>query len=555
MQKSRVFMTLRNGESMKKISAVALAMVMGSATGFSKCYFSEQFKYNTFDLNGLSITFTPDGSENFYALSAEHITEFPTDDSEGFIPVTTFTSEANVDYTPKKSVYLYGQEYVRIRLVSNGFLAFNVVRNDYSPTMVEHFEFPRISFFWNDLDPRYIDPEIGSITIKPLSDRVAITYNYVPFYYNHSSYCNAQCELFFDGRIRMSWLDCDHRYGTLVGLSGGPEVEESSGLPADYESCDLSVLAEDGDQDGLPDEWELFYFFGLDQGPDDDIWDEDGLTNLEEYNAGTDPTFFDTDDDGLFDGEEVHTYFTDPLEMDTDGDGYSDGEEIENGTNPIVQDSPTFDSDEDGIDDADEVALGTDPNNADSDDDGLNDGEELNTYLTSPLVADSDDDGLSDGYEVNTSQTDPLDADSDDDGLNDGEEVNTYSSSPNDSDSDDDGLSDGWEAEHGFNPALADKNSDPDHDGFSNYNEYIAGSDGNNSNSFFRATSQRGENGQMSIHWNVLEGRTYSVEYVETLGGNYTTLTNGIVYPCSSCAIPVSEHSHGFFRVKVELVL
>jgi len=45
----------------------------------------------------------------------------------------------------------------------------------------------------------------------------------------------------------------------------------------------------DTDADGLQDEWEMWYFGNLSQGPDDD-YDGDGWTNVEEYFAGTDPT-------------------------------------------------------------------------------------------------------------------------------------------------------------------------------------------------------------------------------------------------------------------------
>jgi parallel beta-helix repeat protein len=47
----------------------------------------------------------------------------------------------------------------------------------------------------------------------------------------------------------------------------------------------------DTDADGLQDEWEMWYFGNLSQGPDDD-YDGDGWTNVEEYFAGTDPTVF-----------------------------------------------------------------------------------------------------------------------------------------------------------------------------------------------------------------------------------------------------------------------
>lgn len=49
----------------------------------------------------------------------------------------------------------------------------------------------------------------------------------------------------------------------------------------------------DTDSDGLPDCWEIKYFGNLDEGPDDD-YDNDGLTNLQEYQFGTDPTVAQT---------------------------------------------------------------------------------------------------------------------------------------------------------------------------------------------------------------------------------------------------------------------
>jgi len=62
--------------------------------------------------------------------------------------------------------------------------------------------------------------------------------------------------------------------------------------------------------------------------------DQDGLTDEEEKSLGTNPNSPDSDNDGLFDREEVKVYGTDPLNPDTDGDGYKDGDEVKNGYNP-----------------------------------------------------------------------------------------------------------------------------------------------------------------------------------------------------------------------------
>lgn len=70
----------------------------------------------------------------------------------------------------------------------------------------------------------------------------------------------------------------------------------------------------DTDDDGLPDDWELFY--GLDplDPTDGDLdSDADGLTNIQEYLHGTDPTVTDTDGDGFSDGIEI-ALGADPLD-------------------------------------------------------------------------------------------------------------------------------------------------------------------------------------------------------------------------------------------------
>jgi len=87
------------------------------------------------------------------------------------------------------------------------------------------------------------------------------------------------------------------------------------------------VLPADSDSDGMPDSWEYGQGLNLLNASDaqEDSFDEDGLTNLEEYTYKTSLRSADTDDDGLSDGLEVHVFETDPTKKDTDGDGISDG--------------------------------------------------------------------------------------------------------------------------------------------------------------------------------------------------------------------------------------
>ncbi|MDE5780153.1 MAG: VWA domain-containing protein, partial [Lachnospiraceae bacterium] len=78
-------------------------------------------------------------------------------------------------------------------------------------------------------------------------------------------------------------------------------------------------------------------------------FDEDGLTNIEEIELGTNCYLEDTDGDKIIDGDEVNKYFTNPLVNDTDEDGLSDYEDI---------------------------VLQFDPNKADTDENGILDGNE-----------------------------------------------------------------------------------------------------------------------------------------------------------------------------------
>ncbi len=133
------------------------------------------------------------------------------------------------------------------------------------------------------------------------------------------------------------WIAVKEGGITKVEVAGNPG-EEIEG--AFY----ISPFMADSDEDGLSDYYEVIELdtnpssmFTLDnpyRDADMDL-DKDGLSNIEEFNAGTDPKLQDTDADGLTDGAELKVYLTDPLEPDTDGDGILDGDEIRSGTEPL----------------------------------------------------------------------------------------------------------------------------------------------------------------------------------------------------------------------------
>lgn len=102
----------------------------------------------------------------------------------------------------------------------------------------------------------------------------------------------------------------------------------------------ITVMASgDADADGMPDSYEIAHGFNPNDRADaaQDA-DGDGLTNLEEFQRGTDPRIADTDADGLSDGNEA-ARGTNPLLADSDGDGVPDGLEVQSGSNPLDRNS------------------------------------------------------------------------------------------------------------------------------------------------------------------------------------------------------------------------
>ncbi len=194
-------------------------------------------------------------------------------------------------------------------------------------------------------------------------------------------------------------------------------------------------LDADTDDDGLLDGFEVTNGFDPlaagDQALDPD---GDGLTNLQEQTAGTNPSVPDTDGDGLGDGAEVNTYGTSPTLVDTDADGLLDGFEVANGFDPLVAGEEGLDPDSDGLTNLQEQSAGTNPALADSDGDGLLDGAEVNTHGTNPNLVDTDGDGLGDGVEVNVYGTSPILADTDGDAAQDGADNCPVTANPTQSD-------------------------------------------------------------------------------------------------------------------------
>ncbi len=269
--------------------------------------------------------------------------------------------------------------------------------------------------------------------------------------------------------------------GHIVSSSPALDVDSTisySKIDADLEQRDLTAdfidrgadEFKDSDSDGLPDWLEAA---GVTEPNQDN--DSDTIDNIDEYNAGTDPSVADTDGDGLPDNWE-NAHNLDPLDSGV----------------LFVLNGPLGDPDLDGIGNLIEYTIGTLPRVDDTDEDGLPDGWEYYNSLD-PLddgtvnvingaTGDPDADSLANLGEY-TYGGDPRDSDTDDDDYLDGAEVYHSPESTDllNPDTDGDLMTDGWEVSATLDPRSDDAYDDLDLDRFPNVFEFFHQTDANDS--------------------------------------------------------------------------
>jgi len=256
----------------------------------------------------------------------------------------------------------------------------------------------------------------------------------------------------------------------------------------------------DDDQDGMRDDWENLFLLDPtidDSGLDPDL---DGLSNLDEYNNGSNPrvgdanqthntsTAFslflstiipDADHDRLPDFWELQysgtTTGIDPA-SDPDGDQRINQDEYNGGWNPLLFDASDYSTNASPFFKLDTGAY-PDGFSADSDGDGMPDWWEIRYGLNPSIddaIQDQDADSIINIIEYRfgfyPDRIDSLITSSDTESL--AFTVNTLGMQ---TDTDADGMPDWWEIAYGHDPFTGDAMNDPDSDGRTNLEEYNAG--------------------------------------------------------------------------------
>jgi Concanavalin A-like lectin/glucanases superfamily/PA14 domain/Bacterial Ig domain/PKD domain/Fibronectin type III domain len=218
-------------------------------------YFTEQFDTGhpetTFDLTNTKLTFTPNGSFDFYATGIQSVAAFPTSTSGHTVVSGTTPTAGDLDdgywtYPLAAPFSFYGTTYNTIYISTNGYITLDSGDVSSVPWLANssagHFSHKRIAAFSRDLS---LDPNTGQgggtlyagrVTTTG-QERTVITWSGVKGF-DDGQPNSFQIELWDNGNITITWLACTS-LAPVVGLSN----LSITGVPSGFIESNLSGAA------------------------------------------------------------------------------------------------------------------------------------------------------------------------------------------------------------------------------------------------------------------------------------------------------------------------
>jgi hypothetical protein len=182
--------------------------------------FTEEFLGDN-DLDGLALFLTPTTDADGYRLCTRPAGGLYVDPAGGTKVTLSDDGSALVSLAGGQTVTLYGTSHASFYVIANGNLTFGAADGTSTESLAQHFAVRRVAALFDDLNPA----AGGAVSRKQLSDRVAVTWQDVPEY-GTSNQSSFQIELFFDGRIRITYLTVAATDG-IAGLSRGVGLDPS----------------------------------------------------------------------------------------------------------------------------------------------------------------------------------------------------------------------------------------------------------------------------------------------------------------------------------------
>jgi len=168
-----------------------------------------------FPLAFSTLTFSP---ANGYSACRAPASALPVDPTGGELLFMASDDSTRIVFLDGFEFPFFGDTHRRAYIGSNGYITFTERDTDYTPSLEDHFQMPRISGLFTDMKLE----EGSSISWKQVGNEVfAVTYDKIAATGRRDLTSTFQILMFASGEVQITFLEVQVRRNAIVGLSSG----------------------------------------------------------------------------------------------------------------------------------------------------------------------------------------------------------------------------------------------------------------------------------------------------------------------------------------------